>query len=1536
MREALQKATRLLYSRSGAIPVGLGQAAWPWTIILWVALAGCWSAPLRAQRDADFLRLRSGYFWSPVAADYFLPVGFAYQTFNPQVGAFQSFEQLEYDLREFKKMQANSVRVEFVWNTVETAPGVFDWSKPDFLVAKAQEFNLRLFVLIGYQYAPSWFPTNWMAWKSPTDGGTNSVVLAYENPFARQAYSNYIAQVTTRYKNVPAIAAWILGNEYAYYDLWDSSRRFVGFDPYSLASFRAYLADRYTNDLSAANANWRTQYARFEEVSMPQAYPSNRDNPLYYDLTEWRKNSIGEYVALGARAARLADPNHLITYSMVGGLFGEADVFYTCEDAGTIVRHCADAGAPLDFWSINNYAIATMDSELRSVDYGIGKHQAGSGLPVLVTETGHTSTEDLFLDASSRQASALPTEIWASLMSAAIGVHVFTWNDRDLFSGNYDARERGFGIVAQTRQLKSPVYENVAKAFLRVQQCRLNQLLGGSTKPAADVQFFWSAAGDMGWCRANHENYRLWSTLNRLGYRPEIIDDEQFDNGAWRRAPALVLSRCFEMEPGHLDEILTQVIPAGIHVYANADLPGQFDAYHYSNPNWPARMTSLFGLDVTTASAPWDAGATSDASLMQPQALQLKGVQALGSLPAAYKDVVGTWKLWQGLSAVSGTIVTDSSASASRAVPALQIQQVGGAKTAINTFAIGDISNAGPSPPHTWDLRYQWLRAIFRDWFGLAPAIDLSGSGASYVYQNYRICSNGSVLLGLLNGSPTNALITVTATNLLAGRKVENLTDGGILASNSTGSVSLSLAGDQYSLLYAYPSHGTVDGSLVNSNPNKLWITSAPQIVWPTLSNSVLTLGYDLQDSNLELMASFERVLQANLVYAQTNAGLVAGAGTASVALSIPDADLNDPWYTSTPDGGDYVFHAWLVQNGTAISDAYLPVRLLWAARPLSLPGNIAPGASYPITVEWQELPSWLPAEGGLPLDRARVWQPYLASQQYYNVLLELRSDNQVIASQEFLTNMGTDEHTFNVTIPPDAKGPFTWYAYLQSAPDVSVDLIDSFEDRDPGAGSSNFAPWQLEFYASNSDAQTNMFLNAGVANVVLDGGRDEAEVSAGLQSVFVVCTNPPAVGSNSGSFLFYNYPAAWALPHDSAEWSNYTFAFDFRERNQRPSVLELQVKDARGGEIHFTKPYSPSSNGWDTIEASLNAFVVPPWVGYFDSDHVTQLVVNVQLLDTNAQYQEFIDNIRFVGPKTAALSFAPVDVWDNFNNRDTGTGTAGASALMPWTDYVYPPSTNRQFDHGIVAGQGVGGGQAAFLVVTNPAGILPPSVFGLYQAFQTNWALPADTNRWRDYEFSYSFREANQLPCLVEMQVKSDTNNWIEFSRPYHPGSDGWDRVEASIAEFVQPQGIGLFDPANVRGIAVNVRMLETNALYVGFFDNIDFRGPTRALPGGTIFGLYDSSNDSAPVSPEIYSIVLDRRTDGAMTLSWPGRTNRLYTVEHQDWDFSFSGGFSPLEGFTSLRIATNGLFHVTDTNTAGVPLRFYRLAIQPRPLND
>jgi hypothetical protein len=47
-----------------------------------------------------------------------------------------------------------------------------------------------------------------------------------------------------------------------------------------------------------------------------------------------------------------------------------------------------------------------------------------------------------------------------------------------------------------------------------------------------------------------------------------------------------------------------------------------------------------------------------------------------------------------------------------------------------------------------------------------------------------------------------------------------------------------------------------------------------------------------------------------------------------------------------------------------------------------------------------------------------------------------------------------------------------------------------------------------------------------------------------------------------------------------------------------------------------------------------LDAFEVPPRVGHFDPENVSQLIVNIQMQQTSVVYKSSIDNIQFVGAK--------------------------------------------------------------------------------------------------------------------------------------------------------------------------------------------------------------------------------------------------------------------------------------------------------------
>ena len=196
--------------------------------------------------------------------------------------------------------------------------------------------------------------------------------------------------------------------------------------------------ERY-GDIDSLNQAYNQTYESFSDVVMSREYPPDREDQVFiqqsgwHDLIQWRKTSIGDFVAKGAQVSKENDPNHMITYAMLGGIFDGADANINCEDGFTIVERCAAAGYPLDFWTINNYPWVITGNELRSADFGVSKFKDTLGIPVLVSETGMSDTDILLRETADRMADADPSLIWENLMAGAAGIHIFHWSDRDFY-----------------------------------------------------------------------------------------------------------------------------------------------------------------------------------------------------------------------------------------------------------------------------------------------------------------------------------------------------------------------------------------------------------------------------------------------------------------------------------------------------------------------------------------------------------------------------------------------------------------------------------------------------------------------------------------------------------------------------------------------------------------------------------------------------------------------------------------------------------------------------------------------------------------------------------------------------------------------------------------------------------------------------------------------------------------------------------------------------------------------------------------------
>src|SRR5262249_3312928 len=203
-------------------------------------------------------------------------------------------------------------------------------------------------------------------------------------------------------------------------------------------------------------------------------------------------------------------------------------------------------------------------------------------------------------------------------------------------------------------------------------------------------------------------------------------------------------------------------------------------------------------------------------------------------------------------------------------------------------------------------------------------------------------------------------------------------------------------------------------------------------------------------------------------------------------------------------------------------------------------------------------------------------------------------------------------------------------------------------------------------------------------------------------------------------------------------------------------------------------------------------------------------------------------------------------------------------SLIAPASSYSYAQNNNVVWLAQGISSQAADGGQAAFLVVSNPPNPGAYAGLGLYYGFTNEWALPSNPSLWSNYSLSYDFKENNGYACIMEMQIKSGPTNWIQYTKTYSPGLSGWDHLHATLDQFFQPPDVGLFDPNHVQGFALNIRMLEPATVYEGLFDNVYFDAPDQPVEMGTLYASYTSGNDSLYLESS--------RSSGNLVLTWPG----------------------------------------------------------------
>jgi GH35 family endo-1,4-beta-xylanase len=768
--------------------------------------------------------------------------------------------------------------------------------------------------------------------------------LSIENPDARASVANYFKQVVSRYKDSKAIAGWIVGNEYGYLGLW--SFRQEGYDPATKKAFREWLAKTYNNDIAALNAVWGSSFASFDAVIMPIDF--NRDRADWADLIAFREHSTADFIAMSTQACKEADPNHLVSYSKLGLVFGPQDWQYNAEDDVTIVNACRERGYPLDFFSINNYASSAIGMEMRSGQWGIELVKR-TGLPILVTELGCTSTDIEFLDPKSnegfsdqRQGNLIANQIIGAMLTGAIGVHVFTWENRDYIT----TREYGFGITNMDRSPKLS-YAHVAKAYQMLEniiQFDIN-IITDLQRDNYDALMYWPNQIDSVHNRFLVEQGSLHGVMERIGFKVKYINETQLRSGQFNNGKLLILPLNERMQAGDMKYINDNMLSNGVNVLSNAVLPGYQDYHVNKLADFETNLATIFGVKAKTIN-------TFDGKVDNYCVCEMKHtVIELNPNVAFQPDIAKDQKLYavpwkySTIEAIDAQVLYGMRIidQTNEFLPAVTLKSHEKAKALLFSYTMGEAYM-------TIQDHYSMLKGLLvnSDMMGLSTNVQLTGSGA--VTPFFYKTNDDRAVLYLMNWDDYKSTTVTVQVDYMKGKSIRDLrNDRALVDPNSAdGKLTVTLGQNEVKLYII----GDAVKPSIGIDPINTPASVIPNGVPVVVSVNYDTAGRKSSDITVEL-----RQVGSSRVYATADK-TVSGTGATTLSLDIADFSRFDSNYKASSDNVKYFFRA-IIKDGKDQSEASFPVMLEFLKPTTDLASSV--NATVPITtsVSWNYLPSF-------------------------------------------------------------------------------------------------------------------------------------------------------------------------------------------------------------------------------------------------------------------------------------------------------------------------------------------------------------------------------------------------------------------------------------------------------------------------------------------------------------------------------------------------------------------------------------------------
>ncbi len=500
------------------------------------------------------------------------------------------------DLPLLKSYGFNMIKIQEHWSADESREGLYDFSRVEQVVQRADELDLGVYLGLTMEQAPAWvwrkFPDCHFVYSDgrrhnqptqytiPMDGKPGP---CWDHPGVRDAATRFIAELARtlgKYKN---IWAW---NTFQEIGFWPNTAGKLGFCycPHTLARFREWLRERYAS-LDALNAAWQINYADWNEVEPPR-----REEPLA-PFIDWRYFMDDVYMArqLAFKTLTLREND---PYKRP--VFSHAD---TPRVGSGAEWRWARTG---DFFGTSNYPkwnnghpwddpITSEDQALRyeiweemmlCTDLARGNNGRDRALWGAEFQGGPISTSLHY----GRTPTPNDLRVWmlAGLACGMTGISF--WNHR---VERFWKEGNGFGLLDPTGE-SSERMTAVSRIGAAIQQH--GDFFALSQPPRATVallvnedtcHFFQACNGDV----IHHYRYNMrgwYARLWRLGIPVDFLDAHQVAAGELSHYQAAILTMPLSLDADYFNHLVA-FAEAGGALIAEA-CPGRWDKYGWTTP----------------------------------------------------------------------------------------------------------------------------------------------------------------------------------------------------------------------------------------------------------------------------------------------------------------------------------------------------------------------------------------------------------------------------------------------------------------------------------------------------------------------------------------------------------------------------------------------------------------------------------------------------------------------------------------------------------------------------------------------------------------------------------------------------------------------------------------------------------------------------------------------------------------------------------------------------------------------------------------